>query len=97
MVIELYDHGYRISLQFSCLSDLVLSFCSGVYSLLTVTPMDTNATVGSQVRLSSSTDGRTEVSWQYEGESVTEIGLYIASEGFVTRLYMFIMFIQKHK
>jgi hypothetical protein len=56
----------------------------GVNAALTVTPVDTNATLGSHVRLNCSTDAKTEVNWQYGEPIATDV--YIAKEGLV-RIY----------
>lgn len=53
----------------------------GVRAVLTVTPVDTNVTVGSEARLSCSTDASKEVNWQYGQELNSVIDVYIAKEG----------------
>lgn len=53
----------------------------GVNAVLTVTPVDTNVTVGSHVRLSCSTDNGKEVHWQYSKDMKSRTDVYIANEG----------------
>lgn len=59
----------------------VIPVCPDVSAELIVTPIDTNATVGSQVRLSCSTDARKGVNWQYGEELSSMKDVYIAEEG----------------